>query len=391
LSTSAEAAARYRTAIEAELAAEAGVAERLEQAVACDPSFALAHAARAIQAHGRGDRAAASAARDAALAALEGVTAWERSHVECIAALTRRDEGAWTKCREHLKAHPLDLLVVSLLIGDLFFHGGVGKREAVMDVLRPLASHYGDDWAFTARLGFHTSELGDPEGALALLDRALAARPHAPFIAHARAHALLESGRREESHRFLVEWTSRHDPAGPIDGHIAWHLSLGDLEGGEPTAAVQRYLRSSAPGKSHCAAGLMLADAGGLFFRMVLAGAPLDGMPRAELHEVLVNLRRALKIPFVAVHAAALALALDDDEAADYLDGMASYMGTAATDPAALAVAALQAYRRGDPQACVHALDRDRPTAFEAIGGSNEERELLEQLYSRASAQLASA
>lgn len=389
LSTSPEAAARYREAIERLHGGEAGVAELLDEALVCDPAFAVAHAARWLQAHADGDAGKARVARDAAMASLDGVTAWERGHVESLAALISREPAAWTRAREHLAAHPLDLVVVSQLIGDLFFHGGPGKRESVMDVLRPLASQHGDDWAFLARLGFHMSEAGDFRGAIELLDRASKARPQAPFVAHATAHALLESGRRPKSHRFLLDWVSRHDPAGPLDGHIQWHLSLGELERGEPAAAVRRYLRWSAPGASHCATGLLLADAAGLFFRMVLEGTPLDGMPRTELHGFLMRLRRALKIPFVAVHAAALAVALGDEDARDYLEAMGSFMAARATDAGALVVNALEAYLIGDWQACVDALERDRPTDWEVIGGSNEERRLIARLHAKANAQLA--
>jgi tetratricopeptide (TPR) repeat protein len=365
--------------------AQAGVTELLDQAIRLDPTFAVAQTARWLQAHGDGDAEAARVARDAALASLGAVSEWERSHVECVSAMIQREPDAWTQARDHLAAHPLDLVLTFQLLGDLFFHGGQGKREAVMEVLRPLIPYHEEDWAFLARLGFHMSELGDPEAAIEVLQRALIARPQAPFVAHAMGHALLESGRRAESYRFLLDWTSRHDATGPIDGHIQWHISLGELEMGEPAAAVARYRQSSAPGTSHCAAGLVLADAGGLFFRMQLGGAPLDGMPRTELYAFLLKLRGALKIPFVAVHAAALTVALGDEAALAYLADMDSLMAADAADAKALVVHAFQAHLAGDWQACIDALQRDRASAWEGIGGSNEERALIGSLYANAS------
>ncbi len=387
LSTSLEAAAHYREAIEAVLASGPRVAELLDQAIACDPGFALARAARWMQAHADGDRSRARAERESALSALDDVTEWERSHVECLASLIEHDDSAWTRCRNHLAAHPRDLVVASQLIGDLFFHGGVGKRQAVVDLLRSLIDHNSTDWAFLARLGFHTSELGDHHNAIAILARALKMRPDAPFVAHAMAHAILESGRRTEAHRFLLDWASRYDAAGPIDGHIQWHLSLGEMESGEVEASVDRYLRWSAPGTSHCAAGLLLADAGGLFFRMALRGQTSGRIPRRELHELLDGMRRALKIPFVAVHAAALAIALGDDEGQLYLEEIHRHLGKDA-ETAVNVIEALVAYQRGDMAVCVEALERDRLTQWEALGGSNEERALLARLYDAARAQL---
>jgi hypothetical protein len=301
-----------------------------------------------------------------------------------MAAMLQREPGARKKARDHLCTYPLDLVITSQLIGDLFFNGGVGKREAVMDLLHTLEPHQGDDWAFAARLGFHMSELGDARRAIGILDAALQARPHAPFIAHAMAHALLESGDRAGSHRFLVDWISRYDHSGPLDGHIQWHLSLGELENGQPAAAIERYLRASAPGVSHCAPGLSLADAGGLFCRIALDGLPLDGMPRPELQDLLAKLDGASKIPFVAVHAAALAVAFGDEDSVRRFEAMVSAMATDPADAVVLVLRAFKAYLAGDAQGCVDALERDRGRAWDAIGGSNEERALIGKLYARA-------
>jgi len=383
---SPRAAALYREAIERVHGAEAGADRLLDEAIACDPTFAVAHAARWMLAHADGERDIACAARDAAMTCREGASAWERGHVECLAALITRQPDAWTRAREHLAAHPGDLLLASQLIGDLFFYGREGKREAVMDVLREIEPHHRDDWAFQARFGFHMSELGDPLSAIPILQAALAARPRAPFVAHALAHALLESGQRAASHRFLHYWVARHDPAGPIDGHIHWHLSLGEMESAQPAAAVERYVGSTAPDASHCALGLRLADAGGLFCRMALDGAPLDGMPRARLHELLGTLKGALRIPFVAVHAAALALVLDEPDVLDRcVEEMARHARESGDDAEYRVVLAFGHYLSGDLPACVEALERDRSNVWEAIGGSNEERALIAQLYARAS------
>jgi thioredoxin-like negative regulator of GroEL len=385
---SPEAAARYRDAIDCVHGSEAGAAELLDQAVAHDPGFALAHLARWMLSHAGSDRAASLAARAAALAERSALSDWERGHIDCLAAIIERQPGAWAQAREHLSVHPKDLLVVTQLLGDMFFHAGPGKREAVMDVLRPLTPHYGADWAFAARLGFHMSELGDPRGALEVLEGALHARPQAPFIAHAMAHALLESGERMESYRFLVEWVARHDPSGPMDGHIHWHLSLGELEKGESSAAVERYLTASAPGVSHCAVGLLLADAAGLFGRMLLDGVSLEGMPRELLREPLAKLNR-VRMPFVAVHIAALSAALGDRDALERcVEATTGNPDGSNVAAGHRVVTAFRAYVAGDMRGCIGALERDRPSAWEAIGGSNEERALIQTLHSRAAARL---
>ncbi len=388
---SAEAAGLYRQAIERIHAGQAGPPELLDQAIAADPAFALAHAARWMEAHGAGDEERAKRARVGALASCEGATPWEQGHVACVAAMLGRDPGAADQVRAHLSARPGDLLLATLLIGDLFFNGGEAKREAVMEVLRSIEAHNADDWAFAARLGFHTSELGDPRAALAILAPALEARPDAPFVAHATAHALLESGERDASYLFLRDWAAEHDPAGPLDGHIHWHLSLGELERGEAPAAIERYRRSSAPGKSHCALGLLLADAGGLFGRMTLDGTATEGMPRAELEALLGKLGGALRIPFVAVHAAALSVALGDVEALRCIEDKERAAQSGEDDAELRVVAAFRSYAEGDMRGCLAALERDRLSAWAAIGGSNEERALIAKLHARAYSQISAS
>lgn len=389
---STAAAACYRGAIDCIHGGEAGAAELLDQAIASDPTFALAHAARWMLADSERDAPVSRVARSTALSLCDGVTARERAHIEALAAMIDRQPDASESARRHLSAYPEDLLVASQLVGHLFFHGGVGKRAAVVDLLQGLAVHHGDDWAFTSRLGFHMSELGRFDGAIPLIESALQARPQAPFVAHAMAHALLESGERMASHRFLRDWVALHDPTGPLDGHIHWHLSLGELECGQPAAAVQRYLRSTAPGSSHCAAGLQLADAGGLFCRMLLDAAPLDDMPRAPLRRFVASLGGALSMPFVAVHAAALAVVLGDHDMLDRCVAATERAGGGGDGAAeSLVLRAFRAYAAGDMRACIDALRPHRAGTWEAIGGSNEERALIAKLHASAQSRLARA
>lgn len=389
LTTTARAAASYRAAIDRVHGAEAGAEALLDEAIAGDPDFALAHAARWMLAHADGDAATGRSALAAALRSRDGLAPWERGHVECLAALLQHAPDAQEMAHGHLAAYPGDLLVAFQLLGEIFFQGGVGKRAAALALLRGIEPHHRGDWAFTARLGFHLSEAGEPDAAVALIASALDARPQAPFVAHAMAHALLESGARAASHRFLRDWTARNDPAGPLDGHVHWHLSLGELEAAAPAVAIEHYLRATAPGASHCAIGLLVADAAGLFARMRLDDVPLDVMPREVLHPLLAGLRGALRIPFVAVHAAALAFAID---ALEELERAVAVTARAqAVDdarPELRVVTAFRAYAVGDWEGCVAALEHDRASAWEGIGGSNEERALVGKLHARACARL---
>jgi hypothetical protein len=125
---------------------------------------------------------------------------------------------------------------------------------------------------------------------------------------------------------------------------------------------------------------------------MLLDGVPLDGVSREPLHAFLSRLKGALRIPFVAAHAAALFAALGEKGRLDgFIETMERSESGSPADAAYLAASAFRAYLAGDMRACVAALEQGRPRRWEAIGGSNEERALLGRLYARASAQLSDA
>ncbi|MGH7155336.1 MAG: hypothetical protein ACREF3_15530, partial [Acetobacteraceae bacterium] len=117
LSTASDLAAeQYRDGVDLLLSGWPGAAEALEKAVAADPDFALAHAARArlhvISAEPAEARARIAAA--AAIAARHG-TERERSHVEILSLAINGDGAkALERALAHLDTWPRDVLILSL-------------------------------------------------------------------------------------------------------------------------------------------------------------------------------------------------------------------------------------------------------------------------------------
>jgi tetratricopeptide (TPR) repeat protein len=95
LSTASSAARdAYVEGCEAKLTMYPGAIERFDRAIAADPSFALAHAARAHLLLERGDAAAARASMAAAKSLAAGLSAREASHIAYFALLVAGDAEA---------------------------------------------------------------------------------------------------------------------------------------------------------------------------------------------------------------------------------------------------------------------------------------------------------
>ena len=118
--TSDRAADHYRDGVDLLLAAWPGAAEALEEAIAADPDFALAHAARARLHAIRAEptEARARIATAAAAVARHG-TERERSHVEILSlAIHGQAAQALERALAHAEAWPRDVLIRRAQRGD---------------------------------------------------------------------------------------------------------------------------------------------------------------------------------------------------------------------------------------------------------------------------------
>ena len=170
LSTASSAARdAYVQGCEAKLTMYPGALEVFDRAIAADPCFALAHAARAHVLLERGDTAAARASMAAANSLAAGLSAREASHIAFFDLLsTGNAEAALSALPAHLNAWPRDPLVLGTtaftngLIGS---SGRAGQKRALLDLLDRVAPSYGDDWWFTAHHGMALSENGQRDAA----------------------------------------------------------------------------------------------------------------------------------------------------------------------------------------------------------------------------------
>jgi Tfp pilus assembly protein PilF len=285
--SSDQALALYVEAVDRLLSANAGAEAQLSEAIALDPSFALAHVAlaRNAQLYGRMDEAKSAAAR--ATAAVAGASERERRHVEAVAlSINGQSEKSMAAVEAHMREFPRDALVLSLALGVyglIAFSGRPDHHEAQRALLEGLAPRWGEDWWFLTYLGWSRVETDDPRGGGEIVERALDLNPRNAHGAHARTHARVELGETTNAVAFLSEWLVDYDPAAILHCHLNWHLALFELDLGEPDRAMARYLATMRPAVSQCAPMATLADVASFLWRCGLYGAGPRPLPWDEV------------------------------------------------------------------------------------------------------------
>jgi hypothetical protein len=387
--TSDHAAERYRDGVDLLLAAWPGAAEVIEQAIAADPDFALAHAARArlhaIRAEPAAARASIAAATD--LAARHG-TDRERSHVAVLSlAIHGRSAEALDRALAHAETWPRDALILSLPLGafGLFaFSGMAGHDQARVDLCERHAPHFAeDDWWFLTYRGWSHAENGAVAHGRALAERGFELRRENANAAHAVSHALYEAGAGEEAECLIAGWLPGYGRNGPLHGHIAWHAALGALERGDTARALAIYGEHVQPSVSAGMPINLVTDSASFLWRLQAYGhavpAGLWQAAASYAASAFPKAGSAFVDPHMAILAAAIADQEDVERRAAALEALVE-AGTMAAGPVvpALCRAAL-AFANGDHAGCARIL---QPLAGEVvrIGGSGAQREMFEDM-----------
>ena len=278
--TSSAARDAYAEGCDAKLTMYPGAVEAFDRAIAADPSFALAHAAKAHALQERGEAAAARASMAAANSLRGGLSEREVSHIAFFGLLAMGDtEAALSALPTHLNTWPRDVLVLSTtaftngLIGN---SGRAGQKRALLDLLESLSPSYGDDWWFTAHHGMALSENGKREVARPKVERSLAQSRKNPWGAHALAHLCYEEGDPNAARAFLASWLTTYPRSGALYSHLSWHLALGHLEAGDTAAAFRLFTEAFAPDVHSGPPRGKLNDGVSFLWRWELAGHPRD-------------------------------------------------------------------------------------------------------------------
>lgn len=388
LSTTSELAAeRYRDGIDLLLSLWPGAAETLEEAMAADPDFALAHAARARLHAIRGDvtQARAMIKVAAGIVARHG-TERERSHVGVLSlAIEGQSAKALAGALAHADRWPRDILILSLPLGafGLFaFSGMADHDQARVDLCERHARHFdADDWWFLTYRGWSHGENGNISLGRSLTERALALRRNNVNAVHALSHVMYEAGAGEEAQALIAGWLPGYDRSGILYSHIAWHAALVALERGDTDRALAIYADSVAPAATMGAPINVVTDTASFLWRLQAYGHAVPAGLWADAAAYASGFFRQPGFAFADVHMALVAAAAGDRAALEQRAEALAALMEAGNLPAGLVVPAIcraaLAFSQEDYAGCVRLLE---PVAGEVvrIGGSGAQREVIE-------------
>ncbi|MDT3722273.1 tetratricopeptide repeat protein [Pseudomonas oryzihabitans] len=387
LSTSSGAAEHYRSGVDLLLSLWPGADASLERAIALDPDFALAWAARArLHLIDNEVSAARSAVERAQRLIVQRGTERERSHVQVLQRLVAGESAqALQGALDHAERWPRDILILGLPLGAfglLAFSGRADHDQARVDLCERHARHFAaDDWWFQTYHGWALGENGDVLRGRTLTEKALELRRQNVNAAHALTHVLHESGASEEAARLIADWLPEYPRHGTLHGHIAWHGALVALERGDDQGALAFYETYVAP--AHSTAGPLnrVSDNASFLWRLALQGREVPAALWQATATSASGLFPQPGLPFADVHMAMLAAATGDRSAVDArLSGLAARLeaGTLPAGPVvALLCRALLAFAEEDYRGCIQLLEPVRAD-IARIGGSGAQREVFE-------------
>jgi tetratricopeptide (TPR) repeat protein len=374
----------YVAGCEAKLTSHPGAIAAFDRAIAADPGFALAHAAKAHALLERGDAAASRASLAAAKSVVTPLSAREAGHVGFFdLLLTGNSEAALAALTTHLDEWPRDAVVLATaaftngLVGS---SGRAGQKRMLLDLLNRLAPSYGEDWWFAAHHGMAFSENGERAAARPKIERSLARNPRNPWAAHALAHLRYEEGDAEAACAFLASWLPAYPREGALYSHLSWHLALARLEAGDAAAALRLFREAFAPDVHSGPPRGKVTDPVSFLWRWELAGNPRDSDAWRTVHAFAIGAFSRAGAAFCDMHIAlALAVAGDDSALAERgrqieeLAAQGRYPSGALVPAVSRGVAR---FERGDFSGAIAVLE-PITGELERIGGSRAQLDLV--------------
>ncbi|MDQ2088776.1 tetratricopeptide repeat protein [Marimonas arenosa] len=368
----------YVEGLTAYLEALAGVDDAFDRAIAADPEFALAYAAKARNAQVYARMGEAKALMAEAMAKGAGLTGQALAHLEIFDHLinSRVREG-YTAVRAHLLEFPRDALVAQSCLGVfslIGFSGQPGREAEHLALAEMLAPAYGQDGWFLGQLAFAQMEAGQLGPAESSIETALALRPRSAHGSHIRAHLYYEAGQTGDGLAYLSDWMTGYDRSGMMHCHNSWHCALWSVLSGDDARMWQIVDRDLQPERSQSPALNILTDLASLYYRAGLTGVEIAPERWVQLSDYAAGAFPRPGLGFADIHAAlAHAMAGQDEPLMRIVEGA---KGPAADQVAPCARAfraiAVQDWAGAEAELIPVMADHAR------LGGSRAQRDLLE-------------
>jgi len=382
---SADALVAYDRAVHDLLGWGRAALDGFREAAAHDPGLALAHAGQAVCLFLDERFGEARAAAEAARAAASPQSARERSHVAAVSLLVKgRPPEAERVMRDHLEAHPRDLVIAQRLYFVWFWQGRfpemLGLTERLLGAEGARAG--GDDADGRGYLlGLHAfalEEAGRLPEAIRTAESAIAGNARDAWGVHALAHALYEGADFDAGLARLPAAIHPCQHLGWFRNHLVWHLTLMHLARGDHGRA--RAMSRAAFERAPSSIAGDLHDSISLLWRQDLFGQPVGDrwQPFATIARERLDRQGLL---FHAVHLAMALAGAGEWATADRQLGM--LRERTAKDPTGLVgavvvplVEGLHAFAVGDYRRTIDRLEPLRSRIVE-IGGSRAQRDVF--------------
>jgi len=217
--------------------------DELQEAVAHDDEFALAHATLSRQLFIHGFKESSKPHMDKAVSLAKQVTPRERRAITTMDQVARFDPGAIDTVQAHVKEYPQDVFVLAFLLGPfgmLAFSGQPDWCQQNLELLRKTQPFYReDDWWHITTRGFFAAESGQLGLGRRECERAWSIDRNGN-CAHTLTHLYFEGDAGHEGREFLDSWMLEFGDESDMRHHMHWHVSLLDLEDGVPAEEIYK-------------------------------------------------------------------------------------------------------------------------------------------------------
>ncbi len=382
-----EALSTYERAVSGYLAQKPDAMDLLDEALAADPEFVMAHCLKAYMLKMACDPAFLPAARDsvkAATKAAAGATDRERRHAAAANLMVEQRTAEALQALDGIAIdYPTDLMNLKLT---QFCHFWRGDAANMRDVVGRALHAWDQDtpgYGFVlGLLSFGFEEGGDYVAAERVGREAVELNPEDSWAVHAVAHTIEMEGRHVDG----IDWLKRTEPGWLENNnfrfHLWWHRSLYHLEQDEIDEVFDLYDTRIRGDKTDFATDI--ANGSALLWRLYLRDINVGDRwgelgERAEAHA-----RDAANSFFNTNYMMAL-LATDRSEAAEILltamreESVRNDPISARAVDAGVAVSeGLRAYYHGD---YAGAVDFMLPVRYDQylFGGSHAQRDVFDQ------------